>query len=166
MSDSILMKIGDGSKIAGETLIKGYESHIECLSFSHGVSMQMTSDVSNTKRTSGKPNFQDFVISKYMDKGTPSYNQYCTQSTDLGDVTITILQNDQGALIEMMKYTLKNTLVASVSVGGGGGGVPSETITFSYSAIAWDYKPQKTAGTAAGTASATWDLAANAAAAT
>ncbi len=162
MSDSILMKIGDGSKISGETLIKGYETLVELLSFSHGVSMQMTSDVSNTKRTSGKPNFQDFVISKYMDKSTPSFNQYCTQSTDLGDVVVTLLQNDQGALIEMMKYTLKNTLVASISVGGGGGGVPTETIVFSYSAIHWDYKPQKTAGTAAGTASAAWDLAANA----
>jgi type VI secretion system secreted protein Hcp len=162
VADSILMKIGDGSKISGETLIKGYEAYIECLSYSHGVSMQMTDGVSNTKRTSGKPNFQDFVISKYMDKATPSFNQYCTQSTDLGDVTITILQNDQGAQIEMMKYTLKNTLVSSISVGGGGGGVPSETITFNYSAINWDYKPQKTAGTAAGTASAAWDIAANA----
>jgi type VI secretion system secreted protein Hcp len=156
------MKVGDGSKISGETLIKGYETQIELLSYSHGVAMQMTGDVSNTKRTSGKPNFQDFTISKLMDKSTPSFNQYCTQSTDLGDVIVTLLQNDQGAVIEMMKYTLKNTLVSSISVGGGGGGVPSETITFSYSAIQWDYKPQKTAGTAAGTASATWDLAANA----
>ena len=162
MADTILMKVGDGKKIAGETLLKGYEGQIELLSFSHGVAQQITGDPSNNKRTSGRPNIQDFTISKRMDQTTPSFNAYCCQAEDLTTVTITLIQNDQNAIIEMMKYTLTNTLISSVSVGGGGGGTPIETVTLNFSAIAWDYKPQKVAGTAGGTAATTWDIAANA----
>jgi type VI secretion system secreted protein Hcp len=157
------MKVGDGTKIAGETTIVGYEKQIELLSYSHSVAMPMTADVSNTKRTSGTAHIGEFTISKLLDEASASLNQNCVQGTDIGDVIITLLQNDQGAMIEMMKYTLKTCLVSSISVGGGGGGVPAETVTLNFTGISWDYKPQKSAGTAGGVAAATWNLATNSA---
>ena len=62
-----------------------------------------------------------------------------------------------------MTYTLTNTLVSSVSVGGSGD-IPIETVTLNYSAINWEYHSQKTELSQEETMPKGWDLATNAAA--
>jgi len=57
--DVIILDMGD--KPEGESSLKGFEKKMELLSFSHGVAMQITGDLSNTERTSGKPNHQDMT---------------------------------------------------------------------------------------------------------
>ena len=158
MADIILLKIAG---IDGETQLKGYAKQVELLSYSHGVSMQVTGDTSNQERTSGKPNHQDFHLTKYLDATSPKLNQKCCEGANLGDAVITIARNDNGTIMELMKYTLKNTVISSVSVGGGGGDKPVESLSINYSAIAWDYTSQKEAGGKLGTAAGTWDVALN-----
>jgi type VI secretion system secreted protein Hcp len=164
MSDQILMKIGENT-VKGESKTKDHLEEIELMSFSHNVAMPMTNDPSNTKRTSGTAHVGEFVVSKLLDQATPVLNQKCIAGQDLGIVTITLYQNDQGTVIPLMKYTMTNTLISSVSIGGGAGGIPSETLTLNFTTIKWDYAAQKAEGAPAGTASASWDLAANAPAA-
>ncbi|MDQ1523764.1 MAG: type secretion system secreted protein Hcp, partial [Pyrinomonadaceae bacterium] len=48
-----------GKDVTGESSLTDYAGKMELLSFSHGVAMQITGDLSNTERTSGKPNHQD-----------------------------------------------------------------------------------------------------------
>ena len=62
-----------------------------------------------------------------------------------------------------MTYTLANSLVSSVSVGGSGD-IPIETVTLNYSAINWEYKSQLTELNQEDTMPKGWDLAKNAAA--
>jgi type VI secretion system secreted protein Hcp len=52
-----------GTDIKGESKLSDFADKIELLSYSHGVAQQITADQSNTKRTSGKPNHQDFIAS-------------------------------------------------------------------------------------------------------
>lgn len=163
MSDTILMKVGDGSKISGESKIQGFTDQIELLSYSHSVAMPMTHDVSNTKRTAGTAMVGEIAITKYLDKSTPVFNQHCCMGTDLGTVIITLVQNDGAAVIPLMTYTLSNVLVSSISVGGGGGGIPTESISLNFSKIQWDYHQQKTEGSEGGKVPAVWDLTLNAA---
>lgn len=164
MSEQILMKIGDGTTVPGESKTKDHLNEIELLSFSHNVAMPMTSDPSNTKRTSGTAHVGEFVVSKLLDKATPVLNQKCCQGQDLGEITVTLYQNDQGTVIPLMAYTMTNCLASSVSIGGSaGGGVPVETVTFNFTKFKWDYKAQKSEGAPEGTAAAVWDLAANSA---
>src|SRR3954447_21000332 len=114
----------DASKasINGECQLTGYEKMIELLSFSHGVAQQITGDQSNTKRTSGKPNHQDFTITKYLDLGSCKLIDHCNTATPLATITMTVGQNDNGKVIKFFTYVFTNVLVSSVSVGGGGGG--------------------------------------------
>jgi type VI secretion system secreted protein Hcp len=158
--DCIIMDCGDSVK--GECSLTGYIGKIELLSYSHGVAQQITGDQSNTKRTSGKPNHQDFTVTKYVDLASCVLINNCNTATPMATVTITIGQNENGAVNAILTYVLTNALVSSVSVGGGGGGKPQETVTLNYTAIAWTYKPQQAAGDVKGQDAANWNLATNA----
>jgi type VI secretion system secreted protein Hcp len=156
--DVIVMDIPN---IKGESQLKNFTDKIELLSFSHGVAMQITGDVSNAERTSGRPNHQDFTATKYLDKASPLLNQACCKGTVLGTVKITVGRNDKGAVLPIILYELENSVLSSVSVGGGSGDKPVETLTLNYSKITWTFNAQKEAGGKEGEVKAAWDVSTN-----
>ncbi len=158
MADNIFLNI---SSIPGQTQQTNFTNQIECLSYSHGVSIQVTGDTTNSERTSGRPNHQDFHLTKYVDKATPLLNQNCCMGQNLGATTITVGRNDTGAFLPILIYTLQNTVISSVSVGGGGGDKPVETLSLNYSAIQWQYTVQKEAGGQQGQVPGAWNVATN-----
>ena len=151
-----------GTAIPGECMLTHYVGQIECLSFSHGVAQQITGDQSNTKRTSGKPNHQDFTVTKYLDLSSAKLIDYCNQATNIPTLTFTVGQNEAGKVTKTWVYVMTNALVSSISIGGGGGGKPQETVTFNYTAITWTYVQQVSAVSDSGNAAATWNLSTNA----
>jgi len=157
--DVLIMDLG--SKIKGECQLADYTDKVELLSYSHGVAQQITGDQSNTKRTSGKPNHQDFTVTKYQDLSSCPLINYCNSATVIPTVDIFIGQNEAGKVSVIFQYTLTNALVSSISVGGGGGGKPQETVTFNYTKINWVYKVQKSDVSESGQDSAVWNLATN-----
>ena len=150
-----------GEVIKGECKLDGYADKVEILSFSHGVAQQITGDQSNQKRTSGKPHHQDFTITKFVDLASCNLIDSCNQAKVIPLVKITVGQNETGVVNPFMIYQLTNALISSVSIGGGGGGKPQETVTFNYTKIDWAYKQQVGAGTLSGTNSAVWNLETN-----
>ncbi|MNO05723.1 hypothetical protein D3C81_2272250 [compost metagenome] len=52
-------------------------------------------------------------------------------------------------------------MLSNVSVSGGTGGKPVETLSLNFTKIKWELTAQKDDGTKEGTAGTTWDLAAN-----
>ncbi|HEX8430045.1 MAG TPA: type VI secretion system tube protein Hcp [Longimicrobium sp.] len=158
MADNIFLNI---PTIPGQTMQTGFAKQIECLSYSHGVSIQVTGDTTNSERTSGRPNHQDFHITKYVDSSTPLLNQNCCMGQNLGVTTITVGRNDTGAFLPILIYTLQNTVVSSVSVGGGGGDKPVETLSLNYSAIQWQYTVQNETGGKEGQVPGAWNVATN-----
>src|ERR671928_2090376 len=102
--DVLLMKMDPA--IPGTSTMKDVVGQIELLSFSHGVAMQITGDVSNTERTSGKPNHQDMTVTKYLDAASPVLNQGCCEGKAYPKVDIIIGRNDNGAVVELMRYTM------------------------------------------------------------
>jgi type VI secretion system secreted protein Hcp len=157
--DVIIVDAGD--KIKGESTLTDFTNKIEALSFSHGVAQQITGDQSNQKRTSGKPNHQDFTVTKYLDLATCNLIDACNTATPLPTVKIIIGQNENNKVNQYLMFTLTNALISSISMGGGGGGKPQETVTFNYTAITWTYKPQQATADASGNNSANWNLATN-----
>ena len=67
--DVIIMDMG--ADVKGESNLTDFKDKMELLSFSHGVAMQITGDISNSERTSGKPNHQDMTVTKYLDAASP-----------------------------------------------------------------------------------------------
>jgi type VI secretion system secreted protein Hcp len=156
--EAIFMNI---SSIKGDSDVDGHKEEIELLSFSHGVAQQVTADVSNTQRTSGRPNHQDMVVTKYVDKSSPTLNQNCCEGKNIGEVKVTITRNDEGTVLDFLVYTMKDVVISSVSTGGGGGGKPVETVSLNYSAISWTVVVQKKEGGKEGEVVGKWNLATN-----
>ena len=157
----VLILDASAASIKGESKMGDYTDMIELLSFSHGVAQQITGDPSNTKRTSGKPNIQDFTVTKYSDLATCKLIDYCLQAKPISKLNIIVGQNDNGKVTKLFTYELDNALVSSYSVGGGGGGKPTETVTFNFSKIVWTYVQQKTEVSEGGNLPATWDATKN-----
>ena len=58
-------------------------------------------------------------------------------------------------------YTLTNAILSNLSVSGGSGGKPVETLSLNFTKIKWELTAQDTKGGKKGTAASTWDMAAN-----
>ena len=145
----MVLQIGNEAyKNKGESLLNGYKGDIELMSFSWGVSNPIQASSSNTGRSVGRPNFAEMTVTKKMDATSPLFAFSCAAAEDLGEVKVVILRQDtaKGADVNTnlayMTYTFKDTLVSSVSVGGGGD-IPVETLSLNYSQVEWHYEPQK-----------------------
>lgn len=160
--DAIILDLGDDIK--GDSQLEGYTDKIEIISYNHQVSMQVTNDVSNTERTSGKPHVSEFTLTKVIDTATPNLNQYCVSGKAIAQAKITVGRNaDEGSgqILPFIVYTLDNVVLSNVSVSGGQGGKPVENISLNFSKIKWELTTQKSDGTKEGSSAAVWDMKTN-----
>jgi type VI secretion system Hcp family effector len=148
VSGTIIFKAEKGD-LAGESTLDGQDGWINLASFSHSLNLPPTTDPLQAKRTSGTATASNFSFTKLMDKTSTQFAQCCASATDLGKVTIKLLQESGPAKLELMTYEMENCLVASYSVGGGGG-VPTENISIGFTKITAQYKVQKPDATAEG----------------
>src|ERR1044071_4989383 len=93
-----------GADVKGESNMTDYKDKMELLSFSHGVAMQITGDISNSERTSGKPNHQDMTVTKYLDAASPVLNQSCCEGKAFPTVDIIIGRIDGDRMTDLMPY--------------------------------------------------------------
>lgn len=158
----VLILDASSASIHGESQMGDYKNQIEVISYSHGVAQQITSDQSNTKRTSGKPDHMDFTITKFQDLSSCKLIDFCNQAKPIPTLKFIIGQNSNGKVEKIFEYEMTNALVSAVRTTGGGG-KPTEMVTFNYTKMSWTYNQQKSNVAEAGKASATWNLATNSA---
>src|SRR5690242_16796088 len=125
--DALILDMG--TDVKGECSLRGYEGKMELRSFSHGVATQITGDISRSERASGKPNHPDMTVTKYLDAASPVLNQACCEGRHFPQADIVIGRNDGGGVVELMRYAMSNVIISSISIGGGGGDKPVETVT-------------------------------------
>jgi type VI secretion system secreted protein Hcp len=165
--DYMLLEIQDKVKIDGESTLDKFEKFIELSSYSHGVSNFIQPTTSNTGRTSGRPNFQEMTVTKKLDLTTPVLNHSCAIGQNLGTTRLHLVRQDATAdgkvsnAIDYMIYEMTETMISSVSVGGGGGSIPMETVSLNFSKLTWTYQSQKPDIGVEGNISHFWDQATN-----
>jgi type VI secretion system secreted protein Hcp len=157
--DIIILDLG--AAIKGECTLDGYKDKINLMAYNHGVSQPITGEPGNQKRTSGRPVHQELVITKLMDLASCVLVDYCNQAKPIADVKIVVGQENAGVMNPYMTIEAKDCVVSHHSTGAGGGGVPTETVSFNYSSISWTYKPQNKSVSTAGQDAAKWNLATN-----
>jgi type VI secretion system secreted protein Hcp len=159
MSETSFIAI-DGVK--GESTASQGKDKIEVLSFSHGVTMSLTSGASSNARAHGRCQHQDFTFSKFLDIASPTLNLKVSGGDNIKQIELTVFQADKndGDMVQYYKMVFSDCILTSVSVSGGSGGRPIETVTFNYRKIAWSYAQQGQPSPAGkkGTAEGAWDL--------
>lgn len=155
--DYIILDLG--ADIKGESTYTDAKDKLVIMSYSHGVSQPLSWDVSNAKRTTGKPQHQDMVLTKLFDKASPLLNYHCCIGTSFPTAVVTIYQMDDKSKTpkKYIEYTMTNAIISSISVGGGGG-QPTETITLNYSKIKWWYMAQEDTAEQKGNLAYEYDL--------
>lgn len=160
--DAIILDLGDDIK--GDSQLEGYTDKIELITVSHSVSMQVTNDVSNTERTSGKAHVGEIVLTKFIDSSTPNLNSYCTGGKAIAQAKITVGRNaaeGNGQILPFYVITVDNVVFSSVSIDIGKGGKPVETVSLNFTKIKWEMTTQKSDGTKEGNSAAVWDMKTN-----
>ena len=156
--DEIFLKLDD---IKGESQVDGFKDQIEIMSYSHNVAMQVTNDVSNTERTSGRAHVGEMSLTKFADLSTPVLNEYCCSGKMIKEAKLTLCRIDDGKMLPFIVYTLDNVIISHLSVSGGFGGKPIETMSLNFTKIKWEITAQKRCDQKEGNVSSVWDMATN-----
>ena len=144
--------------VPGESTDDKHKDWIEILSYDWGASQPASGTASSSGGAStGRADFQDFSVVKLLDKASPKLAVYCADGTHIKEIVLELCRAG-GAKLPYMKYTMSNVIISSYSPAGGGG-LPSESVTFNYGKIKWEYTQQKRAdGGGGGKKSSGWDL--------
>lgn len=155
MACDVFLKI---EGIDGECTDDAHKDWIELQSFNHGLSQQVSSASATGGRTGGRADFQDFSVTKTVDKATPDLNLHCCNGKHIPkiEVEVCLATEDKHTF---MKYEMEDVIVSSISVGGGSyDDRPTESVTFAYGKIKWEYTPIDNTGKAGAAADRTWIL--------
>jgi len=155
MASDMFIKIG---KIDGESTDHAHKKWIEILSFNHGVSqMASAGDSSKGGGSSQRADFQVFSIVKMLDSATPLLNLACASGTVHDEIIVQLCKATSDKTV-YMEYTMSDAIISSVSVGGGGGGEATESVTINYGKFKWNYTPVDAKGKTSGNVPAGWNL--------
>jgi type VI secretion system secreted protein Hcp len=146
--------------IDGESTDEKHDKWIELDSYSHGVAQAHSGASRTGGRTGGRADFEDFIITKTLDKATPDLNMYCCNGKHIPkiEVELCLATEDKHTF---MKYEMEDVIVASVSAGGSSESIetkPLETVTFAYGKFKWEYTPIDHTGMAGAATDRKWNL--------
>ena len=140
MASDIFAKIGD---IKGESLDDKHKDEIEVLSFSWGVANAATTGAGGAG--AGRATFHDLSFTHAIDKASPRLLQACATGTHLKEATITHRKAGKGQQ-EYLVIKMNDIIITSVSLGDNSGAAGLENVSFAFSKIDLEYKPQKADG--------------------
>ena len=140
--------------VEGDSTATGHEKAIEVLSWSHGFSQP----TSPTRSAAGagtveQANHQNFNFSKYIDSATDDLLKLCWSGKQVPKVTLSCFRADGNTDNESIKYlevVMEHVIVSNISLSGGPGDLPMESIALDYGIVTYNYLPQESAEGKAG----------------
>ena len=157
MANDIFLKV-DGIK--GESADVNHPNEIEVASWSWGVSEVLLSSGSGGV-VGGIPKFSNLVIGKPLDKSSPSLLRACLKAKHIKEVVLTQRRAGAGKT-NFVTITLRDVLISSLSdVEANGATAPTETVTFVFGKVIYEYIPNKPNGQPDVPVTLRWDVSAH-----
>jgi type VI secretion system secreted protein Hcp len=150
--------------IPGESTDEMFKDWIEVLYHNVGVAQSASAVVSTSGgATSGRASFQDFVITKLVDKASPKLWIACSDGTHIKEITLALCRASGSKKLKYMEIKMSNCIISSYNlVDGGDGSLPMEQFSINYGKMEMTYTQQKRAdGSGGGNVAAAWDLQTN-----
>jgi type VI secretion system Hcp family effector len=134
---------------------------LECLSVTFGVSQAQTAGSGTGGASAGKAKFEEFSISKYVDKASVPLFVACVAGAHFPTVML-VNRKPGGSNLLYLQYIFRQVFVTNISWDGGGGEEnPKESIKFKFGAMGIQYIQQKADGSAGTKADAAWNAVTN-----
>ncbi len=139
---------------------------LELVSIHQGMKQQVTTDVSNSARTSGRPVITEFTCVKYVDKTSVKFFDYCLRAEPLGagkdqPTILYILRNSGDKTGNILTIALRDALITEIQFQSNPNDMPTEQFKLNFTEILWTYTVQKADAKSAGNLSAGWSIARN-----
>jgi type VI secretion system secreted protein Hcp len=148
----------DAGDIKGESTAEGHANQIDVRSYEFGVAHPVS--LSPTGIASGKTVFDEFKITKVTDKASPRLFLFNAQGKHIPKLVLTARKRGDKPQ-EFLTITLRDVLVSSYRNVSENNGYPLEEVSFTYSRIDIEYRPQNDDGTLGDPIKAGWDLKSN-----
>jgi len=138
-SDAYLLIDG----INGESQAQGMTNNIELDSFSFGASNP--ADVGGGGLSAGKCSLSDFSFTCAVDKASYQILKALYTGQHIATTTFSLRKSTGAATpYTYLQVTLTNCYITSNSMGGGGNGPPSQSVSIAYEQILYTYYTQDT----------------------
>lgn len=146
--------------IPGESTVTGHVNEIDVLSYSTGASNSSTQFGGGGG--SGKVNFQDLSLTKFVDGTSPALLLACASGQHFPSVELKGARRKNGTLQDYLTVKLSNVIVTSVSSGGSAGDQRlTENISINFTKIEFTVRKLNPDGTLGAPATMTWNIATN-----
>ena len=174
--DLILLKPGNKDVFGGtsSSMIDGKDwgkdlnlgDCIELVSIHQGMKQQVTTDVSNRARTSGRPVITEFTCVKYVDKTSVKFYEYCLRAQPLGvgpkePTILYVLRNSGDSIANIITMELRDALISEIQFQSHPDDMPTEQFKLNFTEILWTYTVQENDMTTPGSMRAGWSLSKN-----
>ena len=147
-------------EIAGESKDGTHRGEIDVLAWSWGISNAGSFHLGGGGG-SGKANFQDISITKWVDLSSPILGLYCASGDHFPEATLTVRKAGKKPL-EYMIIKMEKVLVTSVATGGSGGEDRlTENVTLNFEQVEVKYTEQTATGDAGTIKELKWNIGAN-----
>ena len=154
------MFLGIEGEIEGEAQDHAHKGEIDVLAWSWGMS-QSGSFHTGGGAGSGKANFQDISITKWLDQSSPVLMLFCANGDHFDKAKLTVRKAGKQAL-EYLLIEMTKVLVTSVSTGGSGGEDRlTENVSLNFREVKVVYKEQKPDGSGGPEKQFVWNIAEN-----
>jgi type VI secretion system secreted protein Hcp len=141
--------------IDGESTHMDHKGEIEVLSWSWSASNTSQGSGGGSGKGKGIPG--DLNLMHRYDKASPVLAKQCANGKHFPLVTMTMRKAGQGQK-DFLKVTMKEVFITSVQASASGDGDIMESVSMSYGAIDFAYKPQDEKGGLGGEVKFGWNL--------
>lgn len=149
-------------KVKGEAQDAKHPESIDVLAWSWGAS-QSGSFHAGGGGGSGKANFQDLSITKYVDKSSMVLLKMIATGSHIATGSLIVRKAGGDDPLEYIKYDFNKIMVTSMSTGGSGGEDQlTENITLNFAEIVCNYQEQDEKGTKKAVIPFKWNIQKNA----
>ena len=144
-------------EIKGESTASGHECEIELVSFSWGVSREVTA---GSSAGDPKAKFEDLGVVKLQDKSSTKLFLASASTKVIDKVILTGIRTDLAGQ-QFMKIELEKVVISSFIESSSTGELPNENIKLNFERIELIYRPTNPDGSLGTPFRAGWDVAAN-----
>jgi type VI secretion system secreted protein Hcp len=146
--------------------LNGIGQCLELVSMHQGMKQQMTTDVSNSARTSGRPIITEFTCVKYVDKTSVKLYDMALRAQPLGadkgqPTKLYIARNSGDQTANIMTIWLRDAMISEIQLQTHPDDMPTEQFKLNFTEILWFYTVQLADTKILGKRASGWSLARN-----